>query len=155
MSNFLKQLGFEQKGNYYSNPTSGTKVYTNRDGQRMFSADFLQSPQAFNGNFASQAGLKPPQQSTPSLNTATSSTASTPAPSAGATQPDYYTSQMQTEAQQMADERRQREEADRRYSQQRDDDYQRGLQTQLDTLGSRLGATRSTTCRRSMPQWAS
>ena len=139
MSNFLKQLGFEQKGNYYSNPTSGTKVYTNRDGQRMFSADFLQSPQAFNGNFASQAGLKPPQQSTPSLNTATSSTASTPAPSAGATQPDYYTSQMQTEAQQMADERRQREEADRRYSQQRDDDYQRGLQTQLDTLGSRLG----------------
>ena len=139
MSNFLKQLGFEQKGNYYSNPTSGTKVYTNRDGQRMFSADFLQSPQAFNGNFASQAGLKPPQQSTPNLNTATSSTASTPAPSAGATQPDYYTSQMQTEAQQMADERRQREEADRRYSQQRDDDYQRGLQTQLDTLGSRLG----------------
>lgn len=139
MSNFLKQLGFEQKGNYYSNPTSGTKVYTNRDGQRVFSADFLQSPQAFNGNFASQAGLKPPQQSTPDLNTATSSTASTPAPSAGATQPDYYTSQMQTEAQQMADERRQREEADRRYSQQRDDDYQRGLQTQLDTLGSRLG----------------
>ena len=90
MSAFLSRLGFEQKGNYYSNPTSGTKVYTNQDGQRMFSAPFLQSPQPFNGNFASQAGLKPPQQTQQSQQ-ATSATPNTPAPApgAGSTQPDY------------------------------------------------------------------
>ena len=140
MSAFLSQLGFEQKGNYYSNPTSGTKVYTDKDGQRMFSAPFLQSPQAFNGNFASQAGLSAPQQqSTPQTGTATSATASTPAPNTGGSQPDYYTSQMQMEQQRLEEERARREADARRYSEQRDQDYQRNLQGQLDTLGSRLG----------------
>ena len=101
MSAFLSQLGFEQKGNYYSNPTSGTKVYTNKDGQRMFSAPFLQSPQVFNGNFASQAGLSAPQQQpTPQTDLATSATASTPAPNTGS-QPDYYTAMMDMERERM------------------------------------------------------
>ena len=139
MSAFLSQLGFEQKGNYYSNPTSGTKVYTNKDGQRMFSAPFLQSPQVFNGNFASQAGLSAPQQqSTPQTDLATSATASTPAPNTGS-QPDYYTAMMDMERERMERDKEQREEDSRRYSEQRDQDYQRNLQSQLDTLGGRLG----------------
>ena len=139
MSAFLSQLGFEQKGNYYSNPTSGTKVYTNKDGQRMFSAPFLQSPQVFNGNFASQAGLSAPQQqSTPQTDLATSATASTPAPNTGS-QPDYYTAMMDMERERMERDKEQREEDARRYSEQRDQDYQRNLQSQLDTLGGRLG----------------
>lgn len=140
MSAFLSQLGFEQKGNYYSNPTSGTKVFTDKSGQQMYSSPWLQSPQAFNGNFASQAGLSAPQQqSTPQTGTATSATASTPAPNTGGSQPDYYTSQMQMEQQRLEEERARREEDARRYSEQRDQDYQRNLQGQLDTLGSRLG----------------
>lgn len=141
MSAFLSQLGFEQKGNYYSNPISGTKVYTNKDGQRMFSAPFLQSPQPFNGNFASQAGLSAPQQSTPQTDMATSSTPSTPAPApgAGTTQPDYYTAMMDMERERMEQQRQQREDDARRFSEQRDQDYQRNLQSQLDTLGGRLG----------------
>ena len=140
MSAFLSRLGFEQKGNYYSNPASGTKVYTNQDGQRMFSAPFLQGPQPFNGNFASQAGLKPPQQTQQSQQ-ATSATPDTPAPApgAGSTQPDYYTAMMDMERERMEQQRQQREDDARRFSEQRDQDYQRNLQGQLDTLGSRLG----------------
>jgi hypothetical protein len=140
MSSFLKQLGFQQQGNRQYNPTSGTSIYTDQSGQRMFDAPWMQSPQVFNGNFASQAGLKPPQQTQQSQQ-ATSATPNTPAPApgAGSTQPDYYTAMMDMERERMEQQRQQREEDARRFSEQRDQDYQRNLQSQLDTLGGRLG----------------
>lgn len=103
-----------------------------------------------NTNFGQQVGAPYLQESTPWLQTPTSSTQSsgvtstytppsTPAPSTPSPQPDYYTAMMEMERERMEQQRQQREEEARRYSQQRDQDYQRNLQSQLDTLGSRLG----------------
>lgn len=87
MSSFLKQLGFQQKGNFQTNPSSGVNIYRDRSGQQMFSAPFLQSPQVYNGNFASQAGLRPPQASTPSTTNSVSNANSGITVTGGNTQP--------------------------------------------------------------------
>tara|TARA_R100001440_G_scaffold10654_2_gene19400 strand:+ start:680 stop:2389 length:1710 start_codon:yes stop_codon:yes gene_type:complete len=87
MSSFLRQLGFQQKGNFQTNPSSGVNIYRDRSGQRMFSAPFLQNPQPFNGNFASQAGLRPPQASTPSTTNSVSNANSGITVTGGNTQP--------------------------------------------------------------------
>ena len=87
MSSFLKQLGFQQRGNSQTNPSSGVSIYRDRSGQQMYSAPWMQSPQVYNGNFASQAGLRPPQSSTPSTTNSYSNANSGITVTGGNTQP--------------------------------------------------------------------
>lgn len=138
----LLPKGFQSKSNFAYNPTSGSTMFRDKSGQMMLDAPYLSSPQAFGGTkFGGQVtGGKAPAPSQSSGISVTSSAGSSNSSSnTSPTQPDYYTSQMDLERQRLDEQRRQREEDNRRYSEQRDQDYQRGLQTQLDTLGSRLG----------------
>lgn len=138
----LLPKGFQSKSNFAYNPTSGSTMFRDKSGQMMLDAPYLSSPQAFGGTkFGGQVtGGKAPAPSQSSGISVTSSAGSSNSSSnTSPTQPDYYTSQMDLERQRLEEQRRQREEDNRRYSEQRDQDYQRGLQTQLDTLGSRLG----------------
>jgi hypothetical protein len=92
-------------------------------------------------NFGNQMGNSFLQEPTPYLQTPQQNTPNPQPfqPNVSPTQPDYYTAMMDMERERMEQQRQQREDDARRFSEQRDQDYQRNLQSQLDTLGGRMG----------------
>ena len=120
--------GYHQLNNELTN-TQPKSSLSNTNFGKQLGAPYLKDPAPYLKKPTSQSGGNNNSNSSTSRNEPSTSTA----------QPDYYTAMMEMERERMEQQRQQREEDARRYSQQRDQDYQRNLQSQLDTLGSRLG----------------
>ena len=120
--------GYHKLNNELTN-TQPKSSLSNTNFGKQLGAPYLKDPAPYLKKPTSQSGGNNSSNNSTSRNEPSTSTA----------QPDYYTAMMDMERERMEQQRQQREADARRYSQQRDQDYQRNLQSQLDTLGSRLG----------------